>query len=109
MSNVTPLPGHVNLNLDEVENEEAKEPFVVVLGGREISFSDPAELDWQDLLEINDPVQFLRYVVSKEDREYIHKQRIPAFKFAKLMDAFSTYYELDEKLEQARREARRGL
>ena len=84
-------------------------PFVAVLAGREIVFSDPAELDWQDLLEIGDPVDFLRYVVSKEDREFIHKQKLAAFKFNRLMEAFMTYYELDEKLEQARREQRRAL
>lgn len=109
MSNVKSLPGRVNINLDEIENEEAKEPFVAVLAGREIVFSDPAELDWQDLLEIGDPVDFLRYVVSEEDRKHIHKQKLPAFKFNRLMEAFMTYYELDEKLEQARREQRRAL
>ena len=45
MSNVKSLPGRVNINLDEVENEEAKEPFVAVLAGREIVFSDPERLE----------------------------------------------------------------
>lgn len=103
MATVTELPQNIQINLDELENEDAKEPFRAVVKGRTIEMKDPAELDWQDLLEITNPLDFMRYCMEKEDRKFLHEQKIEGWRFGKLIEAYMTYYELDEKLEEFRR------
>lgn len=105
MSNVTDLPQNVDLDLDAAERprESVKEPFTVRLGGKVISMTDPEELDWQDLLEIEDPTDFLRFCVSDEDRAHIRKQKLEGWKLGRLMEAYMSHYGLDEKLADAQR------
>lgn len=99
----------INLDLDAVQKDEDEvfEPFVVNIAGRTITMTDPADLDWQDLAEIENPVDFLRYCVAEEDRRHIYKQRIPGWKLGKLMEAYNTHYDLERRTAQAEREARR--
>lgn len=106
MSNV---PESVTLNLDTVERDPEEivaEPFTVVIGGRAITMTDPAELDWQDLLELNNPADFLRFCVSAEERRHIAAQRIPGWKLGKLMQAYMDHYRLEEQMDKARRMGR---
>lgn len=108
--NVTQLPGDVNivLDLDAAERPDEKQPpFVVKIGGRPITMEDPAELDWQDLVEIQEPEGFLRYAVSDDDREHLYNQSMPGWKLNLLMGDYMKHYKVDKRLEQAQREQRR--
>ena len=110
-SNVRDLPVNVTLDLDSYERPaaERKEPFTVKLGGQVIEFKDPEELDWQDLLDIENPVDFLRYCVTPDERRHILGLKMEAHRFGKLMEAYQTHFEIDDKVNAARRRAARGL
>lgn len=100
----------VDLDLDAVEKPEEAQipPFTVRIGGRKITMTDPADLDWQDLADITDPTEFIRYCVSQEDRRHILNQDIEGWRFGKLMEGYMLHYHLDEKVEKAQRANRRA-
>lgn len=105
---VTELPNkNVVLDLDaEERGEEEVAPFVVKIGDREITMIDPDTVDWRDLLLMTDPTEFLRLALSKDDREYLAKQSMPGWKFNRLLEAYYTHYDLDERIRQAQRRSR---
>lgn len=110
--NVTPLPGNITLDLDSIERDpkDTRPPFVVNVGGREVTFADPEEIDWQDLYDVADPYGLLRVAVTPEDRSHILAQKMPTFKFEKLMQAYNQHFGLEDKIAEARRrQARAGL
>lgn len=108
MTNVSNLPVDVDFDLDAEERDpsEIKPPFRTNVGGRVITMTDPAEIDWQDLMEIGDPAMFLRYAMSKEDREHVAGLRIPGWKLGLLVEKYQKHYGLDEQLAKARRQGR---
>lgn len=87
-------PAKVAFNLDTFERENAPEPFVIVLGGRRIEFADPQDLDWQDLMEIDDPDELTEKCLSAEDKVYFYSQKIEAFKLRELLERFRDHYGL---------------
>lgn len=108
---VTNLPDKsVTFDLDAQERpeNEVKPPFVAALGGRKITMVDPEELDWRDLITLSEPTDFLRVAISAEDRAFLTKQNIPGWKFTRLLEAYYTHYDLDEKLASARRRGSLG-
>lgn len=110
--NVTRLPEPgVMLDLDTLERDQkdVKEPFVVNVGGKRITFNDPTEVDWRDLASISGPGDLIRVALSREDRRHLGEQEMPTWKFSKLMDAYSLHYNLEEKIENARRQSSVGL
>lgn len=108
---VTDLPENVTLDLDAYERpaEEVIPPFVVRLGGRTVTMTNPEDIDWQDLLDIENPADFLRYCVDKDDAKFILGLALPGHKFAKLMETYQEHYGIEEKLDAARRRNRRGF
>lgn len=101
--------GVVDFDLDAAtrEHDEVIRPFAVNFRGKVITMTDPAEIDWQDLLTIHNPADFLRHCVSEEDRRHIRKQRgVEGWRFGELMDAYMTHYKLEEKLRRAQADAR---
>lgn len=111
--NVTPLPDRsivLDLDIEERDPKEVKPPFVVRIGGRDLTFADPADLDWEDLASVDVPSDLFRVSLSREDRNFLYDQKLPTWKFSKLLDAYSTHYDIDTKLEEARRQqGRRGI
>lgn len=106
--NVTRLPEPgVILDLDSVERKpsEIKPPFVVSVGERKITMDDPSEIDWRDLASVEIPADLLRVAMSSEDRTYLVSQALPAWKFNRLMEAYYTHYDLEEKIREAKRQA----
>lgn len=81
-------------DLDALEREGAKEPFVVQIGGERANFSDPQELDWQELVTMNteDPHQFLRAVIAPDDQDKFFNAHMPAWKLNKLVEAYMAHY-----------------
>jgi hypothetical protein len=105
---VSNLPQSFDLDLDSYQKpvEEQIAPFTVKLGQRIVTFNNPDEVDWKDLLDITDPVQFIRFSCSREDREFIFGQKLEGYKMAKLMEAYMTHFKIDEKVDRARQAER---
>ena len=82
----------IALNLDEIEQKNAKDPFVFVLGGKEITALDPETMDWEDLAELESPGDFVDLCFSPEDSEFIIDQHLPTFKFKRLFEAWQNHY-----------------
>lgn len=88
----------IHFNLETVEVEAPKEPFVVGLpGGETIAMIEPDELDWQQLLDLDDPVKFLRYAISEEDRAKLAKEKFSGKKFAALIEAYQEHFGLPQR------------
>lgn len=107
-SNVTRLPEPgVILDLDTVERPaaEVKPPFVVKVGEKSITMQDPSEIDWRDLATVEIPADLLRVAMSSDDRVYLTGQALPAWKFNRLMEAYYTHYDLEDKIREAKRQA----
>jgi hypothetical protein len=105
---VIPLPDRsVAIDLDNLtrDEKEVKPPFVVAIKGRKITFTDPAEVDWQDLAVVEGPADIFRICLSKEDRVFFADQEIPGWKLNALFDAFNSHYDFDERVAKARRRA----
>jgi hypothetical protein len=104
-TNVTSLPEQgLVIDLDSIERKDAKPPFKAKIGDRVITMIDPQEVDWRDLLNMQDPREFLRLALSVDDREFLSNQDIPGWKFGQLMEAFYRHYDLEELANQARRQ-----
>jgi hypothetical protein len=84
----------VSLDLDTLEREgQPEEPFVTRLGGKEFTFSDPMETEWQDLVVISpqDTVAFLRALLGDQYADFA-KHRMPFWKLAHLTRSVQEYY-----------------
>jgi hypothetical protein len=86
----------INLNLDTIEREKTYEPFTVVISGRPIVMTDPAELDWQVLMDVEVPSQFFRHVIADEDKATFRDANIPGWKLNELIKAYLGHYGLDK-------------
>lgn len=107
-SNVRDLPQDIDFDLDAYERpaEEIIPDFKIKLGGKVIVMTNPDEIDWKDLLDITDPVAFLRHSVSAEDRAHILGLDLPSHKFGKLMSAYYAHFHIEERMEKARQAER---
>lgn len=87
----------IALNLDVLEREDgAEEPFVVAIGGKDITFKDAADVDWQVLRDMDGPEDMFETCLSDEDREYLYKQKLPGWKFRALWEGYQKHYGLIE-------------
>lgn len=104
-----PEPGVVlDLDLEERPKEDIKPPFVARIGDKNVTLADPSEIDWHDLAGVNHPADLLHIAMSREDRQHLHKQEMPAWKFNRLMEAYYNHYDLEEKIRTAKRQAQFG-
>ena len=105
---VTTLPVDIDFDLDSYERpaEEVIEPYRVKIGGKVITMTNPDDIDWKDLLDITDPVGFLRHSVSAEDRTHILGLQLESWRFGKLMDGYYTHFHIEERMEKARQAER---
>lgn len=104
-SNVAPLV-HFDLDAATRKPESVKPVFKAKIGGRIVEFADPETLDWKDLLDIDEPVGFLRYSVPEADRLHILAQPMEAWQLGELMEAYQTHYGFEDKIADAKRKAR---
>jgi hypothetical protein len=107
-NNVAPFEQPVDFDLDAAQRppERVKPLFKARIGGRVVEFADPETLDWKDLLDIEEPVGFLRYSVSEADRMHIIGLKMEAWRLGDLMEAYQNHYGFEDKLAEARRRAR---
>lgn len=107
--NVKELPVNVDLDLDaEDEGYEPRPPYQVRIGGKVISLTDPEEIDWQDLMDVENPVNLLRYALNDEDRTHLYGLGLPARKLTKLVEGYMKHFGMDEKMRQYERMQRAG-
>lgn len=106
--NVRPLPAQVDFDLDSYERapEDIIAPLVIKVGGKPVTFTNPDEIDWRDLIDMTNPIQFLTYSVSEADRRHIMGLALPAHKLAKLMEVYQDHFKLEEKIAAVRRSQR---
>lgn len=106
--NVTrlPKPGVV-FDFDSLvrDPKDIKEPFVALVREREITFSDPAELPWQDLAAIVIPSDLFSVALSSDDRRWLRDTEMAGWKFNELMKAYYEHYDFEEKIRAAKRQA----
>lgn len=102
------LPEPIDFDLDAYERpaEEVIPDFRIKVGGRVVVMTSPDELDWKDLLEIQDPVNFLRHAVSAEDRNHILSIKLSGHQFGKLMESYYAHFHIEERMEKARQAER---
>jgi hypothetical protein len=101
--NVTKITSKdIAINLASLDREDAPaKPFVVSgpKGEHEnetVTFTDPSDLEWEVLLVIDRPVEFLRHVLSEQDRKTFKSWRLPGWQMRAVMQDFQTYYGLDK-------------
>lgn len=94
----------VDFDLDAAQRPVSYKPFVFSVKDpnnndekRAITLSDPAELDYQKLLEIESPIGFLRYVASQEDRDFLATAKIEGWRLGALMEAYYRHYGMDQQ------------
>lgn len=100
-----PEPGVV-LDLDSLERpkEERKAPFVVKLGGKQVTFADPLDIDWRDLASVNIPADLLRVALSSDDLDHVRNTSLDSYSFNKLMKSYYDYFGLEDKIRDAQRQ-----
>jgi hypothetical protein len=87
-------PDKISMNLDTLEREGGdREPFVVVIGGRTVTFTDATELDWRILMKMG-PYDFFVHCLSDEDHEYVMTQPIKGWQIQKMVKAYQDHYGL---------------
>jgi hypothetical protein len=83
-------------NIDEFERQEKYPLSAFGFKGRRIALKDPAELDWNELVTLQDETQFLKLAMSDEDRGFFVSQRVEAWRVRELMDRYFKHYGIDD-------------
>jgi hypothetical protein len=106
--NVRTLPVQVDFDLDSYERapEDVIPSLVMKIGGKPITLTNPDEIDWRDLVDMDNPVQFLTFSMSTEDRKHLMSLKLPAHKMAKLMEVYNDHFKLEDKIAAVRRSQR---
>jgi hypothetical protein len=92
---VSDKPDAVVLNLDTLELERTEKPFVVRLGGRNLTFKDPKEIYWQDLADLDDPTSFAEAALEEEDQEHFLEYRLETGRMMELMRRYRRHFGMD--------------
>ena len=112
LADVTQLPERFDFDLDswEPDAKDVFEPFKARVNGRVVTFNDPRDNDWRDLLELQNPVEFIRVCTSEEDRKYLLAQTIHSRKLEALMAGFMEHFKIDDAIREAQKQQRlRGI
>jgi len=88
---------HIDLDLDSLERDVTYKPFVFGWKGRTISLSDPAELDFRQLLEVETPIGFLKFTASQEDRDFLASDEgwMESWRLNKLIEKYYRHFGID--------------
>jgi len=108
MTEVTRLPEPgvvIDLDSEVKPSKDVKPPFIAKVRGRNITFLDPSDIDWRDLAAVRIPADLIRVSLSTEDRHFLQDQDLKAWEFNRLMEAYSTHYDLEAKLRNAQRQS----
>lgn len=91
----------VHFVVDEAKRPDTEvfETFTADVKGRMITFGDPAEIDYQDLLACETPMQFWKFTVAQEDRDYIAECRMEGWRLGALLTAYLEHYRAAERVD----------
>lgn len=80
-------------DLDVLERDGAPRPFVAKLGGKEYTFADPFEMDWQvsEGIDQTDMVGSLKALLGDQYEDFC-KHNLSVWKLQKLSDAVGKHY-----------------
>lgn len=82
----------IALNLDEYEREKTYTDFRFVYRERVMVMTDPADMDWQFLEELDRDSSIIIEAMTEEDRTFFLKQKTPAWKMQKLALDYQNHY-----------------
>ncbi len=93
----------IHLDLDELEREDDFETFTFVVTDKDgekqtLQATDPADIDYQDLLAIDSPVQFFRYTMTQEHRDILAESRIKGWRLGKLVEKYLEHYKAADRV-----------
>lgn len=88
----------ISLDLDTLEREgDVPGPFTFTHDGEQYAMLDPQEVDWQDLLSgLRNPALFIRFAMPITDQKRFFAKRVPAWKMNKLMEAYTSHFNLPD-------------
>lgn len=92
-------PARVSLNLNELEKEDPREPFVVLMGDpeQEVTFIDSRDLDWEVLETMAGPSDFMYNCLTGEDFEFVRSQHLPGWKINRLWEDYQAHFGLGSR------------
>lgn len=93
----------IHFNADTAERGDDFEVFTTVIQGREIQITDPADMDYQDLLGCETPMEFLRFCMKEEDRDFLRTTRIKGWRLGLLMEAYLGHYKAKERIDERKK------
>lgn len=85
-------------DVDALEREVDRGPFVARIGGEEYVFPDPTDMDWQDAsrVDANNVVESFKAWLG-EDYERFAKHRMPVWKLIELFKAIQEHYGITDE------------
>jgi hypothetical protein len=88
-------------DVDALEREVVHEPFVARVGGRDYTFPDPTDMDWQDAISLdpNDIVASFREWLGEDEYTEFAKHRMSLWKLVELAKAVQEHYGLTPEAE----------
>lgn len=94
----TPQQIKIHDNLDELDRDssEVREPYGFVWGGNTLVASDPADKDWQELMDSDGELAVLKSCLSDEDLGKFLAVRAPGWKLRELVRRFLAHFGIEE-------------
>jgi hypothetical protein len=83
------------LNLDTLQREgEPPEPYICILKGRLYTFTDPADMEWQDAARMgaDDILAFIRGLLQEKDWDEFKEVRLELWKVSELAKDIQKHY-----------------
>lgn len=92
---------HIDLNLDTAERpaDQIKPDFAFVWKERRIVLTDPANVDYRKLLEVETPLQFLRFTAQQEDRDFLASPEgsMEGWRLNLMMEGYYKHFGMDKE------------
>lgn len=90
-----------SMDLDALEHEAAEEPFTFTLAGEVYELLNPEDVDWRHNSELtdaddNDFRPLVRMLLGEEQYARFAENRVPLWKFGKLVDGYYEHHGLGQ-------------
>ena len=90
----------IHFNADTAERPDEFEVFTAVVGDKTLRITDPADIDYQDLLQCETPLEFFKYAMSQEDRDHLANTRLKSWRLNLLLEAYLKHYRASERVDK---------
>lgn len=87
----------LDLDAEQRPVDQVKPPFTFNWHDRVITLTDPAELTYDQLLQVEQPAQFLRFCASQEDRDFLASSgnQLEGWRLGVLLERFFKHFGYD--------------